>query len=77
MQLIKKHLPDQAELLIDVVETPAKNAIAMLPVTDLKRIGANVKAAGDQVVIKPADGAIDKLVKALVKAAIEEEGEPE
>jgi hypothetical protein len=70
--LIKKHLAEQAEVLIDVKETPAKGALAQLAVADLKRVAVNVKDAGDQVVIRPADGAVDKLVKALVKNAIDE-----
>jgi hypothetical protein len=70
--LIKKHLADQADVLIDVKETPAKGALAQLPAADLKRVAVNVKDAGDQVVIRPADSQIDKLVRALVRAAIQE-----
>ena len=70
--LIRKHLPDQAEVLIAVKETPVKDAIAQLPAADLKRIGVNIKATGDQVVIRPADGETDKIVKALIKAAVGE-----
>lgn len=73
--LIRKHLPDQADVLISVRETPAKEALALLPASDLKRIGVQVVDSGDQVVIKPADGEVDKLVKVLLKAAIEGEGE--
>ena len=73
--LIKKHLPDQAEVLIATKETPVKDALAQLPAADLKRIGVNVKDTGDQVVIRPADGEIDKIVKALIKAAVGDAGE--
>lgn len=72
VMLIKRHLPDQADVLIAVRETPIKDAIANLPAADLKRIGVNVKDTGDQVVIRPADGAIDKIVKALIKAAVDD-----
>ncbi len=73
--LIRKHLPEQADVLIAVKEAPAKEALVQLPAADLKRIGVQVVDSGDQVVIKPADGEVDKLVKVLLKAAIEGEGE--
>lgn len=68
--LIRKHLPDQAEVLIAAKYSPVKDAIAQLLPADLKRIGVNIKGTGDQVVIRPADGEIDKIVKALIKAAV-------
>lgn len=68
---IKKVLPDQADLLINTAETPNKAALAQLPVADLKRIGCSVTAAGDQVVVKPVDSEVDKLVTALLKNAAE------
>lgn len=71
--LIRKHLPEQAQALIDVKETPRKEALEKLAAADLKRIAVHVVSAGDRVVIKPADGEIDKLVKALVKAKVDEE----
>lgn len=71
--LIKRHLPEQADVLIATRERPVKDALLQLPAADLKRIGVNVKETGDRVVIKPADGDVDKLVKALVTAAVEGE----
>jgi hypothetical protein len=75
VRLIRKHLPDQADVLIATVETPVKDALAQLPATELKRIGAELKDAGDRVVIRPADGEMDKLVRALIKAAVDESEE--
>lgn len=72
VRLIKKHLPEKADLLIDVKETPAKDAIAMLPADDLKRIGCTVTGTGDQVVIRPVDGDVDKIVKALIASGADE-----
>jgi hypothetical protein len=71
VKLIKKHLPDQADVLIITKETPAKDALAQLSAAELKKIGCHVVNAGDQVVIKPADSEVDKLVDALVKGATE------
>lgn len=73
--LIKRHLPERADVLIATRERPVKDALLQLPVADLKRIGVNVKETGDRVVIKPADGDVDKLVKALVAEALKGEGE--
>jgi hypothetical protein len=40
-------------------------------VSDLKRLGCEVAEAGDQIVIKPVDGEIDKLVNAYLKELAE------
>jgi len=69
VELIRKRLPEQAAALIAVRETPVKKALANLSVTELKRIGVTLQEAGDQVVVKPTDGEIDKLVAALLKDA--------
>lgn len=67
IELIRKHLEDQAEVLIKTEETLVKKALANLAAADLKRIGVNVIEAGDQVVVKVADSDIEKLVDALFK----------
>ena len=67
IKLIKKHFPEQAEILIKTKEEPARNALAKLSVHDLKRIGVTVIETGDQVIIKSTDSEIDKLVNALLK----------
>ncbi len=67
VKLIKKHFPDQAETLIQVTEKPLKTALAQLSVADLKKIGVTVSDTSDEVVIKPTDSEIDKLINALLK----------
>ena len=67
VRLIKKHFPEQADVLIKTVEKPIKGAIQQLPVADLKRIGVTVEETGDVVVIKSTDSEIDKLVSALLE----------
>lgn len=64
--LIRKHLPDQAGLLIKTVESPVKKAMTGLSATDLKRIGVTIADATDEVVIKPMDGSVEKLAAALL-----------
>jgi hypothetical protein len=71
--LIKRHFPDQQEILIRTKETPDKDGLGTLPVADLKRLGCEVADAGDQIVIKPTDSDVDKIVSALLKEAIEEQ----
>lgn len=73
-ELIRKHLPDQEEALIRTKESPNKEALGLLPVADLKRIGCNVAEADDQVVIKATDSEVDKIVTALLEHATEEQG---
>jgi phage host-nuclease inhibitor protein Gam len=77
VKLIKKHLPDQAEVLIITKEKPARDALAQLSAADLKKIGCTVVNTGDQVVIKPADSEVDKLVDTLIKGATETDSEVE
>lgn len=72
-RLIRRHLSDRAELLIQTIERPSRAALARLPAAELKRLGVIVTDAGDQVLIKPADSAIDKLVAALLADAEEDE----
>jgi len=71
--LIRKHLPEKADVLIASKEVPVKKALEQLPAADLKRIGVQVTEGQDTVVIRPAPSDVDKLVKALVKAEVETE----
>lgn len=70
--LIRKHFPELSDTLIATEEKPVKDALNNLSSAELKKIGVHVTAAGDQVVIKPADSAVDKLVEALIKSATED-----
>lgn len=67
--LIRKHFPERVDELIEVFHVPRKDAIGLLPAADVKRIGASVAGADDQIVIRPADSAVDKAVAALIKLA--------
>lgn len=72
LALIERHLPDQLDTLCKVVRRPSRDAIAQLDVATLKKIGCRVVDTGEEVFIKAADGALDKMVDALLKAATEE-----
>lgn len=75
LKLIRKHLPEKADVLIATVEQPVKDALIKLPADDLKRIGCEIKGTGDRVFIKPAESELDKQVKALVAADLGENEE--
>ena len=72
VKLIRKHLPEQAEILIIVKEKPSKAAIAQLPAADVKRIGCTVEDTKDVAFVADADSEVDKLVKALLEEESEE-----
>lgn len=70
--LIRKHFPEQADVLIATSERPAKDALAQLSVAELKKLGVSVTEAGEAVFVKPTDSAVDKMVESLMKAAADE-----
>jgi hypothetical protein len=72
---IKKHFPDQVDLLIRTKENANKPALSELPAGDLKRLGVEISDTGDKVVIKPTDNGVEKLVKQLLNNACEAEPE--
>ena len=72
VRLIKRHYPEQADVLIATSEKPAKEALANLTAAELKKLGVSVTDGGDAVFIKPADSAVDKMVDALLKDATAE-----
>ncbi len=71
LALIRKHFGDKADLLIRTVESPNREALGELPVSDLKKIGAEITETCDKVVVKPVASDIDRLVEAFV-AELEE-----
>lgn len=72
VKLVRKHFPEQFEVLIKVTEKPVKTAMANLSVAELKKIGVTVEDTGDVAFAKDATATVDKLVKALLKGAEEE-----
>ena len=72
--LIRKHFSKAiAETMIRVKETPISEALNQLDVKLLRAIGVRAEETGDQIVIKPTDSEIDKMVDAL----LQENDEPE
>jgi len=67
VKLVRKHFPEQFDVLVKTVERPVKDALAQLPAADLKRLGITVEETGDVVLIKDTASDVDKLVEALLK----------
>lgn len=65
--LIKKLFPERQQLLIKTTETPVKDALSKLSGDELKRLGCSVGQDTDEVVVKPTDSEIEKVVAALLK----------
>lgn len=72
VRLIRKHVAGRFDDLVKVTETPDKNALANLTVTDLKKIGCTVTEDDDVAFVRPADSDTEKLVKALLEDAKKE-----
>ncbi|HXF66231.1 MAG TPA: host-nuclease inhibitor Gam family protein [Burkholderiales bacterium] len=64
--LIRRHFPDQADQLIKVIERPLKTALAQLSTADLKRLGVQVVETGEEIVIRPVDGELDRMIERLL-----------
>ena len=72
VKLVRKHLPEQFDVLVKTTETPVKAALNGLTVAELKRIGVSAEDSGDVAFAKDTTAEVDKLVKALLKGAEEE-----
>ena len=69
VQLIEKHFPDSADVLIKTTKKPVKDALKALPVADLQKVGVTAEGSGEVVFLIDATDAVDKLVKGLLKGA--------
>jgi hypothetical protein len=72
VKLIRKHFPEQADVLINTTEKPAKEALGQLSAAELKRLGISVVESGDQVLVKDTTSEVDKMVEAFLKDEVEE-----
>ncbi len=75
--LIRKHLPDQADLLVIVEEKPSADALKNLDARDLAKLGVRMEGTGEMVVVKSADTAVDKLVAKILKEGAQAPGSVE
>jgi hypothetical protein len=66
IERIRAHFPHRATTLIKKSESPARAALQQLSTGDLKKLGITVEETGEQIVIRPVDSHVDKLVDALL-----------
>jgi hypothetical protein len=69
LKLIREHYGEDAIALIHVTETPDKKILRDLPDEDLKKLDCRRVNPGNEVVIRPTDTNVDKIVTALLKDA--------
>ena len=67
----KTYADDKAAALIHTKESPNKEALELLTVAELKKLGCTVKDTTDAVVIKSTTSEVDKIVAALLDGAEE------
>lgn len=70
--LIKKKFPDFVDDLIITTEVPSATGLQDLDAAELRKLGVTVEEAGEQVVVKPVETDVERLVKALLKGALDE-----
>lgn len=70
--LIKKKFPDFVGDLIITTEKPSATGLEDLDAAELRKLGVTVEEAGEQVVVKPVETDIEKLVKLLLKGATDD-----
>lgn len=73
VKLIRRHFPEQFDVLCKTTEKPIKAALDGLSTAELKKLGISVEDTGDVVFVKDSTASVDKLVKALLKGVEEEE----
>lgn len=69
---IEKHFKDEADLYLIIKKKPSADALEDLDAGTLKKFGIVVKDTGEQVVVKAVETDVEKLVKLLLKGAMDE-----
>lgn len=78
VDLLIKHLgEEEAQQYLIVSKKPDKKALAKLNTATLRKVAVDVTETGDQVIVKPVDGDVEKAVDALLSAAAHEEADAE
>ena len=72
---LKKRLGDDAEDYIITTEKPSRDALKCLDDATLGKLGISLVGADDQIVVKPVETEIEKLVKAIMANVHEDDAE--
>ena len=73
VERIEKHFGELAPLYLIITKKPKASALIELDVATLKKLGLAVQDTGDAVVIKAADGDVEKLVAQLLEEGAKED----
>ena len=65
--------PELLDLLINTTKKPSKDGLQTLDPKQLARLGITIEGTGDVVIVKTADGEVDKLVRKILKEGAVEE----
>jgi len=76
VKLIKKHLTDQIDSLIKVEEKVIAKALEQLPASDLKKIAVEIVDSQDEIIMKPVDSEIQKIISKILSEINSKETEP-
>ena len=68
--LIRKHLPDLEDVLIETTESVNRAALNRVADVELARLQVRIVEGVDAVIIKQASGGVDKAINAMLKDAI-------
>jgi hypothetical protein len=63
---IRRHMPDQFDVLVKTTYKPQRTPLKQLHAADLARLGCTIQTTDDQIVVAPIDAEIDKLVDAIL-----------
>lgn len=66
VKLVRKHFPEQFDLLVKTKHTPIKKALQNMATGDLKKLGVTVEGTTEVCFIQDATDSVDKLVAALL-----------
>lgn len=69
---IERLLPELVETLVKVTKTPRKAALQDLDAGTIKKLGCTITDSQDAAFVELADTEVDKLVRALLKEAVDE-----
>jgi hypothetical protein len=72
LELIAKHFPDRLDELAPITRALSKDALKSLTGAELKKIGVEITADTDAIIIKPMDSDVEKAVAALLKESAPE-----
>lgn len=72
IKLIRKHVPELADVLIQTKEKPLKGPLGELSADILKKLGVTVEDTADVAFAALADGDSQRMIKALLKKQTEE-----